>query len=106
MACFLAEHYTEAIHIDHVAQIVHLHPNYAVNLFRKYYGMGMVEYLTQYRIAHAQRLLVTTKKTVLEIALEAGFGSVSRFYTAFKDICGQTPAAYRASLSVFQQEQE
>jgi AraC-like DNA-binding protein len=98
IACFIAEHYTEPLSIERIAQTVHLHPNYAISLFRKTFGMSLVDYITQYRVAHAQRLLATTDASVSSIALEAGFGSVSRFYTAFNRACGQSPATYRAAL--------
>jgi|SRR5579875_45098 AraC-like DNA-binding protein len=98
MACFIAEHYTEPLNVEQVAQTVHLHPNYAMSLFRKNFGMGIIDYITHYRVSHAQRLLISTDANVSEIALESGFGSVSRFYTAFKAVCGQSPVAYRTSL--------
>ena len=47
------------------------------------------------RISHAQRLLVTTDDTILDIALAAGFQSLSRFNEAFKSICGCPPRDYR-----------
>ena len=98
MALFIADHYTESIPIEQIARQVHLHPNYAMSLFRKSFGISIGDYITQYRISHAQRLLVTTTMNVSEIALDSGFGSMSRFYTAFKHACGQSPGAYRASL--------
>ena len=99
MASFIAEHYTESLSVERIAQEVHLNPNYAMSLFRKSVGTSIVDYTTQYRIAHAQRLLVTTHATIAQIALDAGFGSVSRFYVAFKAICGVLPGEYRVSLS-------
>ena len=60
--------------------------------------MSIIDYITQYRVSHAQFLLITTDTNVSEIALKAGFGSISRFYTAFKKVCGQSPVAYRAML--------
>ena len=98
MACFIAEHYMERLSVEKVAQTVHLHPNYAMSLFHKHFGLSIVDYITQYRVSHAQRLLITTDANVSQIALDAGFGSVSRFYTAFKKVCGQSPVAYRTSL--------
>jgi AraC family transcriptional regulator, melibiose operon regulatory protein len=98
IACFIAEHYTESLSVARIAQIVHLHPNYAITLFRKSFGMSIVDYITQYRVSHAQRLLVTTNANISAIALESGFGSVSRFYIAFNEACGQSPAAFRASV--------
>ena len=100
IASFIAEHYTEPLPIAQIAREVHLHPNYAMSLFRNNYAISIVDYITQYRIAHAQRLLVTTDLNVSQIAIESGFGSVSRFYTAFKATCQQSPGEYRASLSL------
>ncbi len=98
VACFISEHYTESLSVEQIAQIVHLHPNYMMSLFRKSFGMSIIDYITQYRVSHAQFLLITTDANASEIALKAGFGSVSRFYTAFKEVCGQSPVAYRATL--------
>lgn len=98
MARFIAGHYTEELSVADVARSAGLHPNYAMPLFRQTFGMSIVEYLTHYRIANAQRLLATTDLNVLNVAMEAGFGSLSRFYAAFRGICGQSPRQYRATL--------
>ncbi|GER88847.1 AraC family transcriptional regulator [Dictyobacter vulcani] len=98
MSSFIAEHYTEQLHTKDVAAAAHLHPNYAMKLFHKHIGMSMLEYITRYRLAHAQRLLITTDINITEIALAAGFGSVSRFYSVFKASCGLLPGAYRSGL--------
>lgn len=95
LAEFMSEHYQEPLHIRDVANSADLNESYASTLFKNTFSMTMLEYLTQHRVAHAQRLLVTTNQRVLEIAFEAGFGSSSQFYAAFVKICGQTPLAYR-----------
>lgn len=98
MLRLMAERHAEPLRVEDVATAVSLHPNYAMQLFRAAFGVSMVRFLTQQRVVHAQRLLLTTDLSVYEIALEAGFGSSSRFYTAFKAICGTTPRAYRQAL--------
>ena len=98
LACFIAEHYTEPLGVELIAQTIHLHPNYVMGLFRRSFGMSIIDYVTQYRVSHAQFLLITTDANVSEIALKVGFGSISRFYTAFKKVCGQSPIAYRTAL--------
>ncbi len=100
IASFIAEHYTEPLPITQIAREVNLHPNYAMSLFRKSFAISIVDYITQYRIAHAQRLLITTNLNVSQIAIELCFGSFSRFYTAFRAACSQSPGEYRASLSL------
>lgn len=98
MARMIAAHYSEPLTVDKIAASVGLHPRYAMTVFREAYGVSLMVYLTQHRVAHAQQLLVTSNMGVLEIALESGFGSTSRFYSAFKTVCGTSPAAYRATL--------
>ena len=98
LAGWLAEHALENIRVQEAAEAANLHPNYAMHIFRKTYGQTMLAYLTQYRIAYAQQLLVTSELSVTEIALQSGFGSLSQFYAAFKRLCGLAPGAYRSSL--------
>ena len=98
MASFIVEHYTEPLKIEQIAHDAGLHTNYAMTIFRQAYGMTMNQYLVRYRVLHAQRLLATTDRKIVEIALEAGFESLSGFYAAFENICEVTPRQYRASL--------
>lgn len=98
LAQYISEHYQEPLHLKSVAAAVSLNPSYAATLFKNSFGMTLHSYLSQYRIAHAQRLLVTTDMPILELAFEAGFGSSSQFYAAFVKACAKTPRAYRQAL--------
>jgi AraC-like DNA-binding protein len=95
MACFIAEHYLEPLNTDDIAAQVHLHPNYAMSLFRRVFALTLTDYIAQHRVAHAQRLLVTTDDQILTIALASGFGSISRFNDVFRQSCGHSPRDYR-----------
>jgi AraC-like DNA-binding protein len=95
MAFFIATHYTEKVAVEDIARAVGLHPNYAMTLFHKAFGMTLLEYLTHHRISHAQRLLITTDQKVLDVALSSGFNSISRFNAAFAERCGCSPREYR-----------
>jgi AraC-like DNA-binding protein len=97
MACFIAQNYTEKLTVQQIGACVKLHPNYAMNLFQKTFGTTLINYLTQHRVSHAQRLLATTEQTVTEIAFESGFLSISRFNDAFRRACGCSPREYRKS---------
>lgn len=98
MARYIAENHTLPLSIRQIAAAVGLHPNYAMRVFHKVYGLSVLQYLTQHRLAHAQRLLATTDQPVMEVAFASGINSVSRFYTIFKENCGVTPVEYRKSL--------
>jgi AraC family transcriptional regulator, melibiose operon regulatory protein len=91
----LAQRHAQDINLQHLAGELGLHPNYMAGLFQKTLGLTMHQYLVQQRIAHAQRLLVTSHLPILEVASEVGFGSLSRFYQAFVKLTGFTPKRYR-----------
>ena len=95
MACFIAQNYTQPLAAETIGQQVGLHPNYAMDVFQRAFGTTMLKYLTQYRLSHAQRLLATTEDLILDIALDSGFGSLSRFNEAFRQAFGCTPRDYR-----------
>lgn len=95
LACYIARNYHEPLTSKHIAAANGLHANYAMNLFRRAFGTTMSTFITQHRISHAQRLLVTTDDPIVSIALGAGFQSLSRFNEAFKAACGCSPRQYR-----------
>ncbi len=98
MAGYLAKNFALDWSPENAAKVVGIHPNYAMNLFQRTFGVSMVVYVTQLRVAMAQKLLITTTMEILDIAYECGFGSASRFYEAFKAIAGTTPYRYRKSM--------
>jgi AraC-like DNA-binding protein len=97
LACYIAKNYRQPLTSDSIAEANGLHPNYAMNLFRKAFGTTMTAFTVQHRLSHAQRLLVTTDDTILNVAIESGFQSLSRFNEAFKEACGCSPRDYRKS---------
>jgi len=95
LAAYVARHYTEKLTLAEVGRAMMLHPNYIAGLFRSTFGTTFLTHVNEYRISHAQRLLVTTDQKVLQIALASGFNSLSRFNAVFKKACGCTPREYR-----------
>lgn len=95
MAAYIAARSADAITVADVARAVHVHPGYAMTAFRRAVGTTIGSYLTQCRVAHAQRLLITSVLPVQEIGLSVGFQSISQFYDRFGAACGTTPGAYR-----------
>ncbi|MDO3387889.1 helix-turn-helix domain-containing protein [Gilvimarinus sp. SDUM040013] len=105
MACYIMKNYADKITIQQVSDSVGLTPNYAMNLFRQTFGATIGDYLTQHRLSHAQRLLVTTTLPITNVALEAGFGSISRFNEVFSLSNGCSPRQYRKKYCIRQGKQ-
>ena len=100
LACYIARNYQQPLTAQTIADANGLNPNYAMNLFRKTYGTTMTTFIVQHRISHAQRLLVTTDDAILNVAMDSGFQSLSRFNEAFKAACGCSPRDYRKAYKV------
>jgi AraC-like DNA-binding protein len=41
-------------------------------------------------------MLITSDAKILEVAMDSGFGSLSRFNAAFRQLCGCSPRSYRS----------
>ena len=95
MLRFITGRYAGPISSADVAKAVRLHPKYAMHLFRKNLGMTILECIAAQRIAHAQRLLLTTDLKIVDVAFQSGFGTLSRFYKVFSATLHATPQAYR-----------
>ena len=58
-------------------------------------GVPPIQYLTQWRMQRAARLLIETRDTVAAIALDVGYDSEAAFVRAFKRLVGKPPGAWR-----------
>lgn len=72
--------------------------NRIIQLFQSQYEKTPVEYLNELRIMSAKQLLRQTQDTILQIALQSGFESLSTFYAQFRRLTGISPNAYRKRL--------
>lgn len=95
LATHCAEHYREPLSVPAIAAAVGLHPSHAMAVFRQGCGISLWSYVVRLRVAHAQRLLLTSAEPMPVIAQDAGFGSVESLYSAFRTVCGQTPGQFR-----------
>jgi len=96
MLAYMGEHYTSPFSIEKMASEVGLHPNYAMGLFKHTLDQTISQYLRELRLHHTARELIISDAPIAEIAFEAGFSSLSRFYDGFKSRWNTTPRKYRA----------
>jgi YesN/AraC family two-component response regulator len=72
MAEFITEYYRNPLSVHQVAETVDLPPDHASKLFQMYFQYSIEDYITKYRIAYAQTLLITTDYSPSAIAPRAG----------------------------------
>lgn len=78
-----------------LSKLTGISPNYISQTLNETLEQSFFDYVNNWRIQHAQKLLTETQKSILDIALEVGFNARSSFYKAFKQITQQTPSEFR-----------
>jgi AraC-like DNA-binding protein len=95
---WLGANFRQPVSVADAAAAADMHPRQAMASFRRATGTTIHAWLTRLRLAYAARLLATTRHEVMTIAIDAGFGSRSRFYAAFSATHGCSPEAWRRRM--------
>ncbi len=69
--------------------------NHFSTSFKRTVGRSFNDYITLLRISEAEKLLLSSEKSITEIALSCGFASTSHFISRFKTQKGITPGQLR-----------
>jgi len=99
MIKFLAENYTKTISVKEIANAGKISEGYAMFLFQKKMNMSLTTYLNRLRLHHAKSALIDSNEKISNVALDSGFGSLSRFYEIFTMETGKSPSKYRQKPS-------
>lgn len=93
---YMNQHYQEDIPLEDLAQIARVTPQHLCRLFKDAYSMRPMEYLNNYRLTHAKRLLIqNTELTLKEVAELTGFHDISYFCSCFKKNEGMTALEFK-----------
>lgn len=93
--CFIEENLKEDLTLEKIAAALNYSKFYAARKFKEDTGVTLYQYIRGRRLDEAAADLVETKRSVLEIAFEAGYGSQQAFTQAFHGAYGYTPQEYR-----------
>ncbi|MCL1124500.1 AraC family transcriptional regulator [Shewanella surugensis] len=93
---YIDTHFDEEISLEQLSQLVHLSQYHFHRLFTAINGLPLHQYVRWLKLKRAaNQLLFDKDKSILEIALFAGFESHEAFTRAFKVVCLQTPSQFR-----------
>lgn len=92
---YISGHLDEALSLEELGQIVHLHPVYLSKFYKQNTGENLSGYITMKRLERAARLLIESNLHVVDIARMVGYRKAQYFIKLFKDLYGVTPQIYR-----------
>lgn len=87
---FIKENYQKNVTLSDAAVYVDVSSSYLSLLFKQETGINFSNYLTNYRIEEAKKLLKNTNLKIYEIAYKVGFDSPYYFSKVFKNNLGST----------------
>ena len=90
----LHAHFADQITNQTVAKEVGVHPAHLARGFRRHLQCTVGDYVRKLRVEFASHEILSTDKTLSQIAQEAGFYDQSHFCRKFKEIIGLTPSQY------------
>ncbi|MCB2378643.1 AraC family transcriptional regulator [Hymenobacter sp. BT635] len=91
---YIQEHFAEPIGVQELADVAHLSVPAFCRYFKKMTSQTLTNFLHEYRISHAQ-LLLLEDMPITEVSYASGFNNLSHFNRTFRRVTGQTPSAYR-----------
>ncbi|MBJ3785451.1 helix-turn-helix domain-containing protein [Devosia sediminis] len=95
---FIADNFREEIDSVDIAVAADIHPKYAMTVFKKSTGMTLNDYINLMRLSYAQALLMKDEASVLAVAMDSGFGSLSAFNKSFRKMAGMSPSDFRRDV--------
>lgn len=95
----IKERYAENISLREMSQKFYINNAYLGQIFKKKYGVSFKDYLTDYRIKEAAKMLVNTDKKIISIAEDVGYKDSDYFVQKFIERMGCTPSKYRRDKS-------
>jgi AraC-like DNA-binding protein len=94
---FIHTSFSKQISLGEAAKIASMTESAFSRFFKLRTGMTFIDCLTEVRLGHASRMLISTTKTIAEIAYSCGFNNISNFNRIFRKKKSCTPRELRES---------
>ena len=92
--CFIEDNFLSQPNLDEIASHVHLSKYHFNRLFKRWAGIGPVQFLQFVTLDHTKKKL-TESRSLLETALESGLSGPSRLHDLFVTFDAMTPGDFK-----------
>jgi AraC family transcriptional regulator len=97
---YVESHLADALSLDEIAAIAGVSRFHLVRAFAEVTGLSVMRYVRARRLSEAAKALADGAPDILNLALEADYGSHEAFTRAFRDHFGVTPESVRSSACI------
>jgi len=92
---YIDQNYMWDISLSDVSAFTGFSKCYFSRIFKQQMGTPFSEYLRQKRVSMAADLLIHSRQSIQDIAMNVGFGSIATFNRVFRDVKSCTPSRFR-----------
>lgn len=96
---FIENNYSRQLTLPEIAAQFGISESSLTKKIKIFTNMTFKEYLTKTRIEAAKSLLISSEKSITEIAYECGYNNSNFFGDVFKKAVGMSPSSYRKMLT-------
>ena len=73
--------------------------SYLTNEFKEEFGVTPYQYIKKLRLDASRHMMINTNKSIEQIAFDCGYTNFTTYYRNFTEIFGNSPSAWRKSMS-------
>ncbi|MCF8715992.1 helix-turn-helix domain-containing protein [Joostella atrarenae] len=95
---YVKKNFQQQITLQEIADISGMTVPSFCRYFKQITGKTFTNFVNEYRLVHASKLLAEKPIGITEICFESGFNNFSYFNKSFKKFTGKTPSQYRNEL--------
>ena len=96
---YIIRNLNEPIRLNDIAEHVNMSPTAFCRYFKKHTKKTFIEFVTEFKIGHACKLLAEEQMSVTRVCYESGFNNLSHFNEQFKKIVHLTPSEYKSAYA-------
>lgn len=96
---FIENNYSRQLTLPEIAAQFGISESSLTKKIKIFTNMTFKKYLTKTRIEEAKSLLISSEKSITEIAYECGYNNSNFFGDVFKKAVGMSPSSYRKMLT-------
>lgn len=93
---FMTGHYRDPLSLEETARFLGVGKYRLSRIFTHVLHISFTDYLNRLRVEYAVNLIRSTDRTITDIAMDAGFGSIRTFHRAFQKVYHRQPNSLRA----------
>jgi len=96
---YVKDHFKEQITLETVAELANMTVPSFCRYFKKITNKTFTQFVNEYRITHALKLLAEQPMSITEVCFDSGFNNFSYFNKTFKEHTQKSPSQYRKEFS-------